>query len=841
MNKQTNMNVKKASRWVAASLGFWFLTAASVEGSVVKVAIGDSGFYRITKAELAQAFSITESQVQTSAFWMENVGRPVSVARDAGDLVFFGHKYESIYTDANIYFLGIGSGPVVQDQVVAPASGQPQSSFPAQARHEQQLALRSDLVRVPGEDPWLWKLMISGFSSKQFTIPLNLPGVIAGSEASVAVKVKGATDSTGRYYHGAQIKVNGTVVGYDTFDGFEAAEIVATIPSGLLQASGNTLTIYSLPPSGTFYDSIYFDSAVVSYQRSYQSGANQMIVDAQPGSVKLENLSSSAVQIWNVSDVWNPSRLTGYQVVADGTAWDASFESPSAARYAVSVAGEMKPVVGISPVYAQSLKDPTNAVDYLLVVGPGLESAAQTLASYRAANGLRTMMVSIDAVYDAFNFGIRDGRALRSLLGYATRQWAECPRYVTIAGDGSLDYRNYLGFNDSLVPTEATTDIYGLYSTDHLAVDLTGTSSIQIAIGRIPAQNAAELTAYINNLIAFEAGGAYRNDILISTDNADLAGNYLSDGNQLEAIAAAKKTAHRADIDIIGAAQTRQEFIHGVEAGKELAVYIGHGTSQQFAEEAIFTINDVNAMTNQTSPSMFMVLGCLSGGFGAPGMKEIGESLVTKLGASPATIGAATYVNSLDSLVLATQIMHAVYNNGVERLGDAWVDAKNQLLLFNRMSPVRGFQLLGDAAISLGASDAPRGVPATPPVVGSFDEWESWALPPVVADLDLPNGPQDDTDGDGDDNWTEYVNGTDPGSADSFLRIQNLRQLSGIQKVEVEWPSAHGRTYRLERSYSADHGYSPVAEGITASAPLNFWEDDLQTGNVAFYRVVVEQ
>lgn len=844
MNKPINsFEIKggRQSRRIGSLLAF-VLCAGASQGWAdrVKVEIKDGGFYRIPAADLATAFSMTESQISGTPLRMDNAGRPVAILRDQGDVVFYAHPYESIYTDRNVYWLESGMGQPVPSMSVASATGQPQASFADIRRFEHQTLLRLDLVYAPGEDPWFWRLLISGFSSKQYTFNLDLPGVVPGSPAAVKVRVKGATESSGRYFHGAEIKVNGQAVGYQTFDGLEAAIIEASIPSGLLLASGNTLTVVSQPPPGTFYDSIFLDYAEIAFQRSYNAIGDQLLVEAQPGPVTLQNLVSPDAEIWKVSDRWMPARLSGFTVEGNGSTWSASFQSAEPARYAVRIPGSEASVDAVLPVPANTLKDPTNAIDYLMIVGPGLETAAQVLADHRAANGLRTRMVPVGAVFDAFNYGIRDGRAIKAFLGYARRQWAESPRYVTLVGDGSMDYRNYFGHNDSLVPVEPSYDFYGMYASDHRAIELDSTGPVEYAISRIPAVTEAELGDYIANLIAFETGGAWREDILIATDNADIAGNYIEDGNQLEHIVTGLKATHRADIDLLGASQTRQEFISGVESGKELTVYIGHGTSQQFAEEAIFTINDVNALTNESNPSIFMVLGCLSGGFGTPGFKQIGEALVTKRGASPAMLGAATYVNSADSQLLATQVMHRIYNEGVERLGDAWVDAKNLLLLYNRLDPVRGYQLLGDSALSMGAINAPRGLPAPAPGPGSIEEWENWAIPPIAVDLDLPVAPEDDTDGDGDDNWTEYRNGTDPGDPDSFLSIIQIGRPVGAGTVEVGWPAAHGRTYRLERSYSADRDYTLVADGIPAVVPLRQWEDSLGNHGTAFYRVVVE-
>ena len=83
----------------------------------------------------------------------------------------------------------------------------------------------------------------------------------------------------------------------------------------------------------------------------------------------------------------------------------------------------------------------------------GVEGRILTLAEHRRTQGLRTLVVDVEDVYDEFAYGIRDADAIWSLLHYAHEHWQGAPRYVVLAGEGSFDYKDYLGHGDSIIPT----------------------------------------------------------------------------------------------------------------------------------------------------------------------------------------------------------------------------------------------------------------------------------------------------------------------------------------------------------------------------------------------------
>lgn len=133
----------------------------------------------------------------------------------------------------------------------------------------------------------------------------------------------------------------------------------------------------------------------------------------------------------------------------------------------------------------------------------------------------------------------------------------------------------------------------------------------------------------------------------------------------------------------------------------------------------------------------------------------------------------------------------------------------------------------------------------TPGSVGGDYGWnvrivhqtDSWA---EVVIWNVRHGPSDD-DGDGMPNWAEAVAGTDPGNADSLLRMSRVSCAASDRSLELEWPSATNRTYRVLRSVSLQAAFTTVAASLPATPPLNTFHD-LTPGSwpEVFYRIEVE-
>lgn len=122
-------------------------------------------------------------------------------------------------------------------------------------------------------------------------------------------------------------------------------------------------------------------------------------------------------------------------------------------------------------------------------------------------------------------------------------------------------------------------------------------------------------------------------------------------------------------------------------------------------------------------------------------------------------------------------------------------------------------------------------------VVESYDVWAQRLF-------GRTGNQNEDPDGDGMSNLSEYKAGTDPkdkGSLFAFIDVEVLEQNAGAQ---IKWASVAGKFYSILRSpilSSAVADYSVIASRLSATAPLNAYVDREATGSrVFFYRLKVE-
>ncbi len=96
-----------------------------------------------------------------------------------------------------------------------------------------------------------------------------------------------------------------------------------------------------------------------------------------------------------------------------------------------------------------------------------------------------------------------------------------------------------------------------------------------------------------------------------------------------------------------------------------------------------------------------------------------------------------------------------------------------------------------------------------------------------------------DPDGDGMNNWQEWICGTDPTDFMSVLRM--LAPSNSPSGITVPWQSVSGKTYFLQRSTNLDSPFGLLATNITGQTGTTSYADTNTPGaDPFFYRVGVQ-
>src|SRR5205085_2723118 len=112
----------------------------------------------------------------------------------------------------------------------------------------------------PESDYWFWEYLQGddpNFGHRAF--PLDAPGIAAGGGA-LTVSLQGATASGVAGEHHALVALNGTPLGETSWTGIAARQATFAVPSGLLLATGNQVTVSAQTGAGASYSFFYVDS-----------------------------------------------------------------------------------------------------------------------------------------------------------------------------------------------------------------------------------------------------------------------------------------------------------------------------------------------------------------------------------------------------------------------------------------------------------------------------------------------------------------------------------------------------------------------------------------------------
>lgn len=326
------------------------------------------------------------------------------------------------------------------------------------------------------------------------------------------------------------------------------------------------------------------------------------------------------------------------------------------------------------------------------------------LLRHRRRQGLRVKAVAVEEIYDACGHGERRPEALRDFLEYAYHEWRNPKlRYVVLLGDGSFDFKDYLGTGVvNHVPPLMTKTSFLWTASDPAYAAIHGDDLVpNLAIGRLPAANEAEVAVMVRKILDYERyarGGA---SIVVVTDDADIAGNFRADAEELSRTVLAPFPTRTIHLDELGRAGTRAGIIASLDEGASLVSYLGHGGINLWADENIFNSASVASLSTQAEQPLLLTMNCLNGYFHFPYFDSLAEAMVKAEGKGAiAAFSPSGLSLNAPAHLYHRAVLEEVLHGGHERVGDAVLEAQKRFLVEGAFPELLSiYHLFGDPAL----------------------------------------------------------------------------------------------------------------------------------------------
>jgi hypothetical protein len=675
-----------------------------------KIAVDEPGIYYLSVDDvLAAGFAVDRTGLagNRNVYTLANRGNPVAVTPAPNGLYFYGEGIDSIFTADNVYWLGVGARPsprMKQQKTKPTIRPTGDETFVRTERYEEDRVPATVLFADPLRSFWLWDYVVAGQPAKGFAFRTDAVDTESG-DVEILVRLQGATEATAGPDHHAEISINGQYVGDAQFDGTSAVELVLEVDGELLVDGENTLEIGGTLDSGAPYSIFYLDWVEVRYASRFQARQNRLTFSSDHhASIRVGGFTSRDLMVFDITNPRDPVVLKA-EIERDGTGWAVTLAPSGPNRRLIALARDAAQRADrIKPDTPSSLWAPANAGEYLVITTSELAATAERLVDHRS--DLSGQVVDIEDVWDEFNFGIADPRALRSFLSHARSSWSEGPQYVLLGGDGHYDYENHFGYGGNLIPPMMANTPFGLFPSDSWFADLDpSTAAPEIAIGRLPATTAAELEVMIDKIIAREqsAGAGWLDQLLLVSDNPDRAGAFPADNDAIGLFAGPGAVVSEIDLSTTALADARTQLLGSLNLGVGLTSYVGHGGLTLLANEGLLTSADLGSLGNAGAGTVLTALTCYTGNFSFPGYPSLSEELVRSANGGAVAVWAPSGMSQNEQAVaLGKAFYQAAFSSFEVRLGDAVVDAATAYLQANRARYMTDmFVLLGDPAMPL--------------------------------------------------------------------------------------------------------------------------------------------
>lgn len=616
------------------------------------------------------------------------------------------------YANTNSYYLTTTSttAAVRVGKPTPPQADTTLSSYTAVA------VVNNDLVNIyKSGQLWMGEKFSASNPSRTFTLTLPATG------SNLRLRYAMASKST------AAAAFELSTTGFSRTHHYSSNNIYASTLEAV-SGTARTLTFSLRYTPGESMAEGYLDFIELTGSVPLAIGAGQTIVRADHRSARSTGTFTASgigtqTRIWRVK---KDANTWAEEMTLEGNQWTDSLRIGQ--QYVAFDGGNCLTPTSITSLTNQDLLA-TDQADYIIITHPTFRQQAERLASLHAINdGLSTLVVNAQQVYNEFSSGKQDPMAIRAFLRWMRTAHPDAPtRYLLLFGKASYDNRDLLGYG---LPTVVCYESHYSFDDQGLSFcsdDMLGyldnnetggySQSLDVGIGRLPARTVEEAEHLVDKIEGYimrrdlqdsTQRGDWRNSIALLADDADPSrpGDTVF-AHSSEAVATSiKQLTPTINIDRLFADAYRQQsgaigsfypdlnnaLRQRINYGCLLLNYIGHGSQKYIGTERYIEPADIEGYTNIDRLPLMVTSTCSYGYHDLPDELCGSELFLNAKGGAVAVISAARPISHIERFNSDVILQALTPGNTI---GDALRIAKNR----TSVSPCIGLD--GDPALRL--------------------------------------------------------------------------------------------------------------------------------------------
>ena len=610
----------------------------SLDGDpAVKISVQSEGWYQVSKAQLVSAGLEPNADARHLQLYAEGIEQPMLIlGRQSGSLgpndsiEFYGTGIDTPFSGTRVYWLIRGSRPGLRIAAVPSASSgsSEPSSFPFTVLLQQRTTYFATLLNGENNDNFFGAAVTSEPVDQQLTVAHVDPN--SSMPITLDITLQGATDQQA---HSVSVYFNGANIGEMDFANLANVTQTLSVDRSLLQEGTNIVTLTALQGDN---DVSVVQSIALHYPHTYEADGNWLKATAAGGStLHVSGFSNAQIKVLDITNPLAIEQFSGtirQESASYGITLGLPFGGGQERTLLVFSADQISAPSALAFHKPAALAARGPGSQMVIITHPDFEAALGPLVRLHESRGQSVEVVTIDEVFDAFNYGERSPFAIRAFLQNAESVWSRKPQYLLLVGDASLDPRNYLGLGDfDFVPTRIIETAAFKTATDDWFSDFKQNGFETIATGRLPVRTASDAALVVSKIVNYEkglAGGGSGNQQALLVADQNIGADFTTATKFAATDLPSLLQPTEILADGLDPTVVTQQIFAALNNGPLLVNYSGHGSVEQWSFADFLDDTSAGTLTNGNQLSVYLLMDCLNGFFHDVYSTSLAESLL---------------------------------------------------------------------------------------------------------------------------------------------------------------------------------------------------------------------